>query len=122
MHELLHRSAVAALLLSGALTAFMPADMGLLLDPAAASLLAHRQFMLGLLGAGLLVAVFVPSWRLPAVGAAIVSKAALLIIFPGAAALESTLLLLLLAAAMVFAREAWQEARWHGMLPLRPEA
>jgi hypothetical protein len=42
--------------------------------------------------------------------------------FPGVAALEGALLLLLLGAAAVFAREAWQEARWHGMLPLRPEA
>ena len=121
MHELLHRLAVALLLVSGALTACSPFSIGLPLEPHAAGLLAHWQFMLVLLGTGLVVAAFVPSWRLPAVAVAIVSKAAFLVISPGAAVLEVALLLLLLVAAVVFAREAWQEARWDRMLPLRSE-
>jgi hypothetical protein len=132
MHELRHRLAIAVLLFSGALTAFMPAHVRLPSDLAAYTMAAYGQFMLALLGIGLLVAAFVPSWRLPTVVAAILSKSALLLIlaavhdlvppFPGAAAFESVLLLLLLAAAAVFAREAWQEARWNGMLPVRLES
>jgi hypothetical protein len=121
MHELLHRLAVALLVVSGALTACSPFAIGLPVDPYAASLLAHWQFMLVLLGIGLVVAAFVPSWRLPAVAVAIASKAAFLVITPGASALETALLLLLLVAAVVFAREAWQEARWDRMLPIRSE-
>ena len=122
MHELLHRLAVALLMVSGALTVCSPFAIGLPLDPHAASLLAHWQFMLVLLGIGLVIAAFVPSWRLPAVALAIASKAAFLVITPGVAALEVALLLLLVLAGAVFAREAWQEARWHGMLRLRSEA
>jgi hypothetical protein len=122
MHELLHRLAVALLLVSSALTACSPFALGLPVEPHAAGLLAHWQFMLVLLGTGLFIAAFVPSWRLPAVAVAIMSKAAFLVIFPGTAALEAALLLLLLVAAVVFAREAWQEARWDRMLPLRSES
>jgi hypothetical protein len=121
MHELLHRLAVALLMVSGTLTACSPFAIGLPLDPLAASLLAHWQLMLVLLGTGLVIAAFVPSWRLPAAAAAIISKAAFLVISPSAAVLEAALLLLLLVAAAVFAREAWQEARWDRMLPLRSE-
>jgi hypothetical protein len=109
MHELPHRLAIPLLLPSGAITGFVPALVRAPVDSAA----------------------FVPSWRLPAVVAAIISKSAFLVIwatvpglvppFPGAVALEGALLLLLLAATAVFAREAWQEARWNGMLSLRSE-
>jgi len=122
MHELLHRLAVALLLVTGALTACSPFAMGLPSDPQAAGLLVHWQFMLVLLGTGLVIAAFVASWRLPAVAAAIITKGAFLVISPNSAVLEAALLLLLLVAAIVFAREAWQEARWDRMLPLRPEA
>jgi hypothetical protein len=121
MHELLHRLAVALLLLAGALTACSPFAIGLPLDPQAAGLLAHWQFMLVLLGTGLAIAAFVPSWRLPALAAAIITKGAFLVISPDAAVLEAGLLLLLLVAAVVLGREAWQEARWDRMLPLRSE-
>jgi hypothetical protein len=122
MHELLHRLAVALLVVAGALTASSPFAMGLPPDPQAASLLAHWQFMLVLLGTGLLIAAFVASWRLPALAAAIITKGAFLVISPDAAVLEAGLLLLLLVAAVALGREAWQEARWDRMLPLRPEA
>ena len=132
MLELPHRFAVAVLLLGGALTACTPALFWMPVDSAAVSLVAQGQLMLALLGAAMLVAAFVPSWRLPVVVAAIMSKSAFLVIwatvpdlvppFPGAAALEGALLFLLLGAAAVFAREAWQEARWNGMLPIRLES
>ena len=65
------------------------------------------------------------SWRLPAVFAALMSKGALLVIWapcPTAAVpWRRALLLLLIVAAAVFVHEAWQEARWNGMLPLRME-
>jgi hypothetical protein len=131
MHELPHRLGVAVLLLSGALTAFVPAHAWLPIDWAAYSIAIYGQFVLALLGTGLLLAAFLPSWRLPAIVVAIMSKSAFLVIlaaapdlvppFPGAAALERLLLLLLMAAGAVFAREAWQEARWNGMLPIRLE-
>jgi hypothetical protein len=122
MHELLHRLAVALLLLAGALTACSPFAIGLPLDPQAAGLLAHWQFMLVLLGTGLVIAAFVTSWRLPALAAAIITKGAFLVISPDAAVLDAALCLLLLVAAVVLGREAWQEARWDRMLPLHPEA
>jgi len=126
-YELLHRCAVAFLLLAGVLTAVMPADW-LAAGTLPAGLAVHRQLLAGLTAVGLIVAVAVPSWRMPAAAAAIVSRTAFLIIdaaLPGTApalagpvALEAVLLVLLLAAAAVFAREAWQEARWNGVLPL----
>lgn len=131
MHELPHRFAVAGLLLSGLLTALLPIQAWLPADAAAHGMVGYSQFLLALLGTGLLVAAFVPSWRLPVVVAAILSKGALLAIlavgpgltapFPGAVALEAAVLLLILAAGAVFLREAWQEARWNGMLPVRLE-
>ncbi len=131
MYELLHRFAIAVLLAGGALTAGVYPEIWLPAGSAAAGLLAHRHFMLVLLGTSLMVAAVLPSWRLPVVAAAVMSKADFLLVWrsvphlaisPGPAVLEATLLLLLLGAAAIFAREAWQDARWHGMLPLRPEA
>ena len=71
---------------------------------------------------GVVIAAFTPSWRLPVVTAAIITKGALLVFSPSAVVLEAGLVLLLLIAAVVFAREAWQEARWDRMLPVRSEA
>jgi hypothetical protein len=122
MSELLHRLAIAVLLISGALTAGIAAlDAWALRDFATSGPLLHSQVMLGFFGLGLIVAAFIPSWRLPAVAVATVSNAAFLVISPGAAVLEAGLFLLLLVAAGVFGREAWQEARWNRMLPLRSE-
>ncbi len=123
MHELLHRLAVALLMVSGALTACLPlAALGLPVEPGVAGLLAHWQFMVVLLGTGLVAAVFIPSWRLAAVAVAIVSKVAFLVISPGTSTLEAGLLGLLVFAAAVFVRETWQEARWDRMLPQRSGA
>lgn len=129
MHELPHRFAIVALLLSGALTLAVPALAWTPVEPAAGSLAAYGQFMLALLGTGMLVAAFLPSWRVPVLLAALMTKSAFLVIwasvpdwvppFAGAAALEGAMLLLLGGAAAVFGREAWQEARWNGMLPVR---
>jgi hypothetical protein len=52
MYELLHRFAVAVLLVCGALTAGIYPDIWLPPGSAAAGLLEHRHFMLVLLGTG----------------------------------------------------------------------
>jgi hypothetical protein len=122
MHDLLHRLAVALLLLAGSLIAGLPFAIGLPADPQAAGLLVHWQFMRMLLGMGLVIAAFVPSWRLPAVTVAVICKTAFLVISPSAAVLGATVLLALVFAAVVLGREAWQEARWDRMLPIRSEA
>jgi hypothetical protein len=132
MHELPHRFAIMVLLLGGALTACMPALLWMPYEPAAGILVVQGQFMLSLLGTAMLVGAFVPSWRLPAAVAGALTKGAFLVIwatvpdlvqpFPGAAALEGTLLALLLVASAVFGHDAWQEARWNGMLRIRLES
>jgi hypothetical protein len=53
---------------------------------------------------------------------AIICKGALVMISPHVAVLDAAVLLALVVAAIVFAREAWQEARWDRMLPIRSEA
>jgi hypothetical protein len=53
-------------------------------DPDLLVLMRHRAVLLGLLGAALVVAAFVPSWRLPAAVAGLVSMLA----FVGLAAAE----------------------------------
>jgi hypothetical protein len=122
MHELLHRLAIALLLMAGTLIAGLPFAVGSTLDPQAAGLLAHWQFMRMLLGMGLVIAAFVPSWRLPVLAVAIICKGAFVVISPNVAVLEAAVLAALLFAAIVLAREAWQEARWDRMLPIRSEA
>jgi hypothetical protein len=137
MHELSHRAAVALLVVCGLLTALLPAAIVHAMPAAAGAgesmpvLVQHWRFMTGLLGAGLLLAAFLPSLRLPAIGAAALSKVAFaamaLLAGPSdtapllAAGVELAWAALLLAAGAVFLREARQEARWHGMLPLHPE-
>src|SRR5215208_2568424 len=81
MHELRHRFAIAVLLLGGALTACMPALVRAPYDPAAEILVVQGQFMLALLGTAMLVAAFVPSWRLPAALAGALTKGAFLVIW-----------------------------------------
>lgn len=75
--------------------------------------------MTALLGGGLLLSVFLPSLRLPAVAAAVLSKVALvalLVFFPAGAAslacIEATLALLIGAAGAVFLHEMRREALW----------
>lgn len=115
MEELQHRLAIAALALGGLAT------LVLSWDPAspALPLVLHRQVMTALLGGGLLLSLFVPALRLPAVGAAVLTKAAwvvlLLIASPVAPALahvEAVLALLLAAAGAVFFHEMRREALW----------
>lgn len=126
MNDLMHRLALAVLVVSGLLTAALPWAPP---EAAGVPLVLHRQFMVGLLGLGLALAAALPSLRLPAIAAAVLSKAAfiaLALVSPetqvgglAAIALETVLAGLLCAAAAVFLREAREDARWHGMLPLR---
>ena len=129
MHELFHRTALAALAAAGGLIWVSPWLAGPAWG-APTTLLAQWQFMLGLLGAGLGLALFLPRLRAAAIAAALVSKLAFLAISwrlaaavdPLALAADTSSVLLLVFAGAVFAREAWQQARWDGMLPLRTEA
>jgi hypothetical protein len=137
MHDLLHRAAIALLLTGGLLTTLASLEnvhaSRSVADAAGALpllLTQHWGFVMGLLGAGLVLAVFLPSIRLPLIGAAVLSKAALIAIasMPGAVdqlpgrLIEVACVALLLAAGAVFLREARQEARWNGMLVLPWEA
>ena len=129
MNDLSHRLALAALVISGLLTAGMPWAAP---EAAAMPLVLHRQIMVALLGLGLVLAAFVPSLRLPAIAAAVLSKSSYVVLgvlavqprAPGASALatEAILCLALLSAGAIFLRTARQEARWDGMLPLHPGA
>jgi hypothetical protein len=125
----LHRLAVAVLLLSGLLGA-LPFSPG----PATASgaiEVQHRDFMLGLLSAALVLSAFVPPLRLPAVAASLLSKLAFIAVAvatvlggepaPAQMWLETLLTMTLLGAGAVLWREARQDARWNGVLPLRAE-
>jgi hypothetical protein len=91
----------------------------------------HRQFMVTLLGLGLVLAAFLPSLRLPAIAAAVLTKAGFVAIglaagsavgAPAGLLVELALALALLVAGAVFLREERQEARWNGTLNWRPEA
>ena len=122
MRDLSHRFALAALLVSGALTAAIPPLAPAGADSLANSLLAHRQFMVILLGAAMVLSVFVASWRLPAAILGTMSKAGFLVLSTATAGPWSTLvdcgmLIALAAASVILAREQWQEARWHGNWP-----
>jgi hypothetical protein len=128
MNTTLHRFAIVVLLLSGLLGAIPPS-----VDAASAGIeVQHRDFMLGLLGATLMLSVFVPWLRLPAIGASVLSKLAFIAVaaatafgggpVPSQVWLEVLLTASLVGAGIVFLREAWQEARWNGMLPVRLES
>ena len=90
----------------------------------------HWYFLICILAAGLIVSAFVPALRLGAIGAAVLSKLAYIGFAQGADStgwadstwLEAAMVLFLIAAAVILAREAWLEARWDHVLPLRPEA
>jgi peptidoglycan/LPS O-acetylase OafA/YrhL len=127
MHDTSHRTALALLVLSGlgtALWALADTAAGLPLE-------RHRQFMVTLLGLGLVLAAFLPSLRLPAIAAAVLTKAGFVAIglaagatvgAPAGLLVELLLALALLVAGAVFLREERQEARWNGTLNWRPEA
>jgi hypothetical protein len=126
MNTHLHRLAIAALLLCG-LVGALPVWQA---NPAELEV-QHRDLMLGLLSATLVLSAFVPRLRLPALVASVLSKVAFLAVAvtTGSSAelvsqqvfFESALTAILLAAGVVLWREARQDARWHGMLRLGPE-
>lgn len=127
MHDTSHRTALTLLVLSGLGTALW----GLADTAAGLPLEKHRQFMVTLLGLGLVLAAFVPSLRLPAIAAAVLTKAGFVAIGLAAGAVvgapeglvvEVVLALALLGAGAVFLREERQEARWNGVFDWRPEA
>jgi hypothetical protein len=142
MHDLAHRFALALLVACGVLSvALVPWDAGFaamreyLADtpgPWAVMQTQHRQFLLALLGVGLVVSAFMPGLRAAALGASILSKTAYVALALASARhvgdlslltwIEAAMALALITTAAVLAQEARQEARWQGVLPLRPEA
>jgi hypothetical protein len=124
MHDLVHRFALGLLFLCGLGTALAGVAAAGIDQP----LVWHRQFMVVLVGAALLLAVWRPALRLPAIAAALLVKAGALAIgwasgvplgvAPGAEIVGLTALAL---AGAVFLHEARMEARWDGVLAFRPE-
>jgi hypothetical protein len=137
MHDLTHRSALIVLVSCGVLSIVELPWNSTLSELSAYSYWGagwsvvqtqHWYFMLSILAAGLVVSAFVPALRMGAIGAAVLSKLAYIALGMDAtgladlARLEAAMVLALLAAAAILAREAWQEARWNGMLPVRLES
>jgi hypothetical protein len=129
MNDLAHRTALVLLVAAGCATVVLqwPAPT---VSGGLAAMLLHRQFMLGLLGAALVLAAFWPMLRLPALAAAILSKAAFVALalvaaeapqYP-VAVTEGVLAVLLTLCAAVFLHEQRIEARWDGAVAWRPEA
>jgi hypothetical protein len=124
MYESLHRLALAAVFGVG-----MATLVGLNQVSGHALADQHRQVMLALVAAALMLAPGLRPVRWPAIAAALASKTALLAPFwseAGVAALgtspaELVQVLALLAAGVVLLLEARIEARWDGVLPLRQE-
>lgn len=121
MAEHLHRFALAVLAVTGALYLWPLAATG---SDGPQAMYLH--WLLGLLGASMLASLAIARLRAPAVGAAILSKMALLGASVqqaqvAAGGIDLALLAALLLAAAILAREALQEARWDGVLPLRRE-
>lgn len=134
MDEFLHRFAVMVLVICGLLSIaaiawdpLVAAEGGWL-----AALIQHREFMLALLGLGLVMAAFLPGLRPALMTGSMLAKLAYLALalanvshaddLAPAAWLEAGMLAALLAAAAVFLREARQEARWDGVPRLRTDA
>jgi len=134
MDDFLHRLAVTVLVICGLLSIAVIAW-----DPLTAAeggwltaLIQHREFMLALLGVGLLTAAFLPALRPALMTGSMLAKFAYLALalanvshaadLAPAAWLEAGMLGALLAAAAVFLREARQEARWDGVPRLRTGA
>jgi hypothetical protein len=124
----LHRLGIAVLLLSG-LIGVLP--LWQVANPAALEV-QHRDCMLALLSATLVLLAFLPKLRLPGIAASVLSKLAFIAVTAATAAggepvpaqvwVEAFLTAALLAAGTGFWREGRQEARWNSMLPLRSEA
>ena len=116
MHESLLRAATVALAAAGAATLLLALWSPVDLDMAGRNL----QWLTVSSALALLIAVVTPSWRLPAIAAAVLGKLGYLLAWQASdgatAALEAALLLLLLLAfaGAVFWSEARREARWNG--------
>lgn len=118
-----------ALLVAAGLMTLLPV---LALPPAGAPqpVLAHWQFMNGLLGLGLLAAAFVPALRMAVVSGAVLSKAALLVLVLAGPAtepvrqagwLDAGALTMALVAGGLFWQAALRQARWDGVPVWRQE-
>jgi len=120
MHESLLRAATVALAAAGAATLLLALWSPVDLDMAGRNL----QWLTVSSALALLIAVVTPSWRLPAIAAAVLGKLGYLLAWQASdgatAALEAALLLLAFAGA-VFWSEARREARWNGGQFLRLE-
>lgn len=131
MHDSPYRFAVALLLLAGgsALALSLSAAAGLPASgPADAVVAWHRHLLAVMIGAGLLVAAFVPGIRLAAVAMAIMEKTSFLAVSLAAGSgldvrqgLEAVVLVALLALMALLAHLARREARWEGAPPLRSQ-
>ncbi len=118
------RFATAALLLAGALMLALLVSSGAeASDPA---LLLHWQFLVALLGLGLIAAAFVPSIRLPAVICATLHQVALLVLSQTVPASGSgfgfgwanaVATILVVCAGLIFWKSTVQQARWEGVRP-----
>lgn len=113
MHESLPRAATVALAAAGAATLLLALWAPIDLDRAGRNL----QWLTVASGLALLIAVVTPSWRLPAIAAAVLGKLSYLLAWQGSdgatAALEAGLLLALAFAGLVYRSEARREARWN---------
>ncbi len=126
MPTLPERVAPALLVVAGLLT-LLPLLAGTQgASGTAQPLVLHWQFMMGMLGLGLLAAAFVPALRMAVVSGAVMSKLALLLLAAGApgaevvgqaSMLDVGALALLLAAGALFWHAASQQARWDGVRP-----
>ncbi|MBX3654778.1 MAG: hypothetical protein KF686_11395 [Ramlibacter sp.] len=133
MNLVSERAAPALLILAGLLTLLPLLPSATAAPPAPAGgmpLILHWQFMVALLGAGLLVAAFVPALRLAVLSGALLSKGALVllaVVGPASAALRSlawvdgVAFALVAVAGLLFVQAALQQARWEGGLRYRQE-
>lgn len=124
MHDAAHRTALFLLVATGLGTAVA----GLAGTGIDQPLVAHRQFMVTLLGLGLVLAAWLRALRLPVIAAALLVKAGALAIglasgTPVGLALGAELACVaaLGMAGAVFLHEMRMEARWDGVLGWRPE-
>lgn len=116
MHDLAHRTALALLFAGGLATLASSAIRGAAASPE----LLHHQYMLALLGMGLLLSLWRERWRLPMIAAGLLVEAATLP-FGLAPEVELAAMAALATAGAILLREARMEARWDGVLGWRPE-
>lgn len=88
--------------------------------------LQHSRFMMGLWGAGLVAAAFVPALRTGVVAGAVLSKLGFVVLAARSAGvdgpvnlawLEAGAVAMLLAASAMYLHAARRQARWDGALP-----